>query len=309
MTTLALTGSTGFLGRALAEMALVRGGRVVAIVRPGSHVDTLPQSERLQVIETKRYDSAETTARLREFAPDSFVHLGWGGVTAGARDDHDAQQANIASTVSTVDLAAGAGCAFWLGIGSQAEYGASHAPSESAPLMPSSEYARAKVQACDQAMKKAASLGITAGWARVYSVYGPGDHPHAVLPYVIDALIANIDPVVGPCTQDWDYLHVDDAAAALIAVVQQQLGGCTNIASGQARPLRESLEIAERAVGCAARIRFDASRPASTPLVANIDRLIASTGWAPEVPIERGVEALVEAHRRAKQSALTGASS
>lgn len=50
---------------------------------------------------------------------------------------------------------------------------------------------------------------------RIFSVYGPGDHETALIPSCIRAFLNNAPMDFGPCTQDWNYLYIDDAAAAI----------------------------------------------------------------------------------------------
>jgi len=129
-------------------------------------------------------------------------------------------------------------------------------------------------------------------------VYGPGDRPDAVLPFVIEELLAARIPELGPCLHDWDLLHVDDTAAALVALVDHRAVGVYNVASGERRPLRDAIDMVADAVDGPTRPAYGRDAGAgTTALRASIDHLVASTGWSPQISLFDGVHDTVEQAR------------
>lgn len=302
--TVAMTGATGFLGRALVSNLLAAGEAVVALARPSTDRSRLQEHDGLTWIEYDDLGAPSVERQLSACAPTAFVHLSWAGVGGSSRGATDQVAVNVAPTVTSVRLAAACGCSYWLGVGSQAEYGpAEELLEEDAPLRPTTEYGVAKVAAAAAAHAVGEAIDITTGWARVFSVYGPGDHATAILPYVISELLAGRSPEVGACTQDWDLLYVDDAAAGIAALVRAELPGPTNVASGFKRPLRDAIDLSTSAVGGLSAPHFgDAPGP---PLRSSVERL-RSVGWQPEVVLEEGVPRTVE-HMRQSPPAPIGA--
>jgi nucleoside-diphosphate-sugar epimerase len=301
-----LTGATGFLGRAVVRELLGRGLEVIALVRPESVVAGLPDA--VTRVPYTALDDSQTSGALARLEPKAFVHLGWAGVGGATRASFDHAGTNVPAAIASVELATAAGCDYWLGIGSQAEYGPSVVPlTEDAPLAPVSAYGNAKVAAWSAASSTAETNDLDAGWARVFSIYGPGDHDTAVLPFAIRSMLAGRSPALGMCTHDWDLLYVEDAARALADLVQVRAIGPVNVASGERRPLRDAIDIAAAAIGGPPPGYGERSDAGVTPLRAVVDRLQSLTGWEPRVPLERGVPALVADLRESGYDALIGA--
>lgn len=292
--TVAVTGATGFLGRALVAALLAAGDSVVALARPSTDKAQLPEHDRLRWVGYERdLTHPDVVAELASTAPTGFVHLGWAGVAGPTRGDVDHVAVNVPTTIASVQLAAASGCSYWLGIGSQAEYGPSvDVLTEDSALRPVTGYGLAKVAAGAAAHAVGSALDVTTGWARVFSVYGPGDHEGAVLPYAIRELLAGSSPNLGSCAHDWDLLHIDDAAAALAALVHREVGGAVNLASGRHQPLREAIDLAAAQVGGPA--QPDYGEAEGVPLRASVARLEDTTGWRPRVSLPDGVAGTVE---------------
>jgi nucleoside-diphosphate-sugar epimerase len=302
----AVTGATGFLGRALVARLLEAGDEVIALARPGTDRSRLAAHPRLRWISYGDLAADDVTCELAALSPTTFVHLGWAGVSNTGRGDVDHVRTNVPTTISSVRLAATIGCNYWLGVGSQAEYGPTDAViREDDELRPTTDYGLAKVAAAAAAHATGAALGRATGWARVFSIYGPGDHEGAVLPYAIRELLAGRAPQLGACTHDWDLLHVDDAADAFRALVRARAAGATNVASGEQRALRDAIDIAATEIDGPESPAYG-DHP-GTPLRASIDRITSTTGWRPLISLEAGVAATVEHARHADDILVTGA--
>lgn len=292
MTTYAIDGATGGIGRALTEAILARGDRAVLIVNPGSRrAADLPRHERLSVLPCALEDYAAFTPDARA---DAFLHLAWAKTTVDGRDDTDTQLANIAHTQEAVRLAARMGCRTFVGAGSQAEYGRKDVPLRGdTPTDPESAYGIAKYAAGKLSRMLAAQLGLRHCWVRILSVYGEHDAPTTLIRYLIDTLQAGKTPVLTPCEQIWDYLYVGDAARALLAVADRgQDGKVYPLGSGQGRPLSDYVCELRDTAAPAASLSF--GQKAYYPhqpmyLVADIAELTADTGFVPRVSFAEGV--------------------
>jgi nucleoside-diphosphate-sugar epimerase len=308
VTCVAITGATGFIGRALVTELLRRGDTVLALVRPTSATHLLLGDQRVALVEYRDLADPHIAQALRDHGAEAFVHLAWGGVVASERDEPLRQAANVDAALASVRLAAAAGCAHWLGTGSQAEHGPSpDVLDEGSPTEPITRYGRAKVAACTAALAAGEELAIATCWARVFSVYGPGDRDGAVLTWAISRMLDGEEVRLGPCTQAWDLLYVDDAAAALLALVDARATGVVNVASGVARPLRDAVLLAATEVGPDARASFDATTAPTPPLLANTGRLRSITGWEPAVDLGEGVRRTVAYLRESRGTAPRGA--
>jgi UDP-glucose 4-epimerase len=299
----AATGAAGFVAAAVVRRLLSDGHRVLAWLRPGTDAWRLAGLEgaegRLEIVRLDLGDlkTAEGGARaadlLGNFRPDVFVHAAWQGVRGTTRDD-PAQTENVPTGVEVVRLAAAAGAKRFLGLGSQAEYGPhDSAISEETPTRPTTLYGAAKLACGHLSLALARRLGLSAAWARLFSVYGPGERSGALIPDLARALRQGRPFPLGDGKPRWDYLYEDDAAEALARLaVQDDAQGFFNVASGNAVPLREvMLRVgALVAPGVALPIGARPSAPGDLPrLEADVTRLTRATGWRPGTGLEVGL--------------------
>lgn len=225
--TAVVTGAAGFIGSAVCRELLSRGWRVYAIIRPGSTAARLPHGgEALQLIEgdllhpSSWQDQLEMAAAAGERF-DCWLQLGWAGVAGAARND-ESQVANVEAAAESVRLAARLGCSSWIGAGSQAEYGQMEGRADEwAPEAPTTAYGRAKLAAGRQALEEAALRGLNGYWVRIFSVYGPGDNDNWLIPGLMRQLLAGESPAMTLGEQRWDYLYIDDAAAAFSLLAER----------------------------------------------------------------------------------------
>lgn len=296
----AVTGASGFLGAAAARALARAGSPVLAIVRPASDPWRLAplRGAGVTVLAVDPGVAREHAVReLRAFGAEAVLHAAWGGVRGPARDD-PAQLANVTRTVDWVRTAAEAGARRFVGIGSQAEYGPGDgALRESSPLAPVDLYGAAKVAAGHLALALARRLGVSAAWARVFSVYGPGEGPGALVPDLVRALLAGEPYPLSSCAQRWDYLYEDDAAEALrILLGRDDALGPFNVASGAAPPLEDVVRAIAARVAPGAKLAFGARPGTPRSLVADVGRL-AALGFRPATPLEEGLERTIAAVR------------
>ncbi|WP_320966908.1 NAD-dependent epimerase/dehydratase family protein, partial [Enterocloster bolteae] len=113
---------------------------------------------------------------------DLWLHLGWEGAGSANRQDPHVQARNIGYALDSLHTAARLGCVRFLFCGSQAEYGiADGVMGEEILCHPVSEYGKDKLEVCRRAGEEAKALGIDYIHARIFSVYGPGDHPWSLV--------------------------------------------------------------------------------------------------------------------------------
>lgn len=290
-----LTGGTGFIGSHTAR-ALVREGShdVAVLVRPGTDTWRLADiASRLTMIEGDLHSPEDCRADLERFAPEAVGHLAWCGVLGADRDDVR-QDDNTQATLACVRLAHNAGARRWIGMGSQAEYGPlTSRVDETAPTRPATRYGHAKLAACRQAEQLCASLGMRFAWLRLFSCYGPQDHPSWLVPYVALSLLRRERPAVTAGEQLWDYLYVSDAAQAIGRTIETaDATGVFNLASGRAESIRRIATMVRDCVDPLLPIGFgETSCRHDQPmhLEADITRLRRVTGWQPRIDLSIGL--------------------
>jgi UDP-glucose 4-epimerase len=135
-------------------------------------------------------------------------------------------------------------------------------------------------------------------WLRIFSTYGPADEPGWLIPSVTLSLIRGELPALTRGEQLWDFVHVEDVATALCAVVATTTAtGVFNVGSGTVATIRSIVEYLRDIVSPEARLEFGGLpyRPDQVMhLRADVTRLRQATGWRPEIPLSDGLRQTAE---------------
>ena len=298
----AVTGGTSFVGAALLRRLLREGATCYAIVRPESRrLSALPAGDGdLRVVRAALDDAARWTAQIP--GCDVFYHFAWDGVGAQGRADAEIQRRNVDMALGCLDAAAGLGAKRFLFSGSQAEYGLCEGPiAEDRPCAPVIEYGKGKLRFLKEAQRRSAELGMEYVHMRIFSVYGPGDHPWTLISRCLDAFLRDEEVALSSCEQLWNFLHVEDAAGAMCALGMCDLRGeqVFNIAGEETIPLRRYVDAIWRLCGRRGRPAFGAyqnglEKPHGIEPV--IERLKRVTGWTSAISFEAGIREMVEGY-------------
>jgi UDP-glucose 4-epimerase len=298
-----LTGASGFVGSHVLRRLLGEPRTEVAVFvrKPKEAWRIRDDLGRVRVFEIALEDAAGVESALEAFRPTHLAHLAWSGVLGRDRND-PAQQDNVGHSLRLLEAALDSGARHFVGLGSQAEYGPCQARiDESTPTAPTTEYGRAKLSTCEQARSLCERRGARFAWLRLFSSYGPQDSPEWMIPYLALKLLHRERPAVTAAEQLWDYVYVDDAAAAIVAVLRSDsASGVFNLGSGSAPRLRDIIERVRDAIDPSLPVGFGevAYRPDQVMhLEADIGRLARATGWGPQVGLDEGIRRTVDWYR------------
>jgi nucleoside-diphosphate-sugar epimerase len=290
---LLLTGASGFIGSAFLAACLAAGHEVTILGRNAEAWRLRPFLGRFSHRNADLADRRAVEQALIEVAPEVVVHLAWAGVSGRARND-PVQIDNIGWSTRLLIAAARAGVRHFVSTGSQAEYGPQTGViSEAAEPRPTTLYGEAKLATFRLLGRMASEMGPRFSWLRVFSTYGPGDHPYWMIPSLIGSLLRAERPALTRGEQFWDFLHVADAARALLMVAEsEQASGLFNLGSGVAPQLRDTIEMIRDAIDPSLPLGFGdiAYRPDQVMhLQADIGRLREVVGWKPGIGLETGL--------------------
>jgi len=161
------------------------------------------------------------------------------------------------------------------------------------PLLPATLYGACKHSLQIMLESFARQTGLSAAWGRIFFLYGPGEYQTRLVASVIGSVLKS-EPA--PCShgrQVRDFLYVQDVADAFVALLESDVSGPVNIASGRPVALKDIIyEIAEKA-GRQDLIRLGAlPAPENEPglLVADTSRLSNEVGWSPGYNLNQGLE-------------------
>jgi len=309
-----ITGASGFIGASVARRLAEEGVPTAVLLRPMSNPWRLGDTVRdLTVIEGAFHEPAGYAAALADFAPDTVIHLAWHGVGRGHRDDPAHVRINVVGTVDLFHAAVQAGARSFITAGSQAEYGiSSRRIDEGHPTQPITLYGAAKLATLTLLEQLSAVHAVRLAWLRVFSVYGPGDDEGTLISSLIRSLLAGERPAVTSGAQTWDYLHVDDAAAAFLAVARSGAAGVFNVGAGVAQPLHDTIVLVRDLIDPALEIGFGEvplGPSAVMRLEPDVGRLRHATSWAPRIKLEDGLRTTIAWHRQRHSMEMAAPSS
>ena len=118
--------------------------------------------------------------------------------------------------------------------------------------------------------------GVPVSVVRPFSVYGPGMNDGFAVRGFLEQVQRRADPVEiwGNAGQVRDYIHVDDVAGAVLALIEQGVDGPVNLGTGRGTMLWNLAGMMATAAGYSPRVKVDPDMPAGVPsLVADITRL------------------------------------
>lgn len=297
-----VTGGSGFIGSALVRALTEAGVAVTCLVRgdapapPGCSVLRVPLLSQAGAV-----DPGDRRV-------DVVFHLAAYGVAPEQRSPEAMFDANVAGTRAMVELSRRMGARAFVYSGSCSEY-ADCGPAgqgvrlrEEAPLTATALYGASKAAGGLVGQSMAASAGLAFQWLRLFGVYGPGEGPNRLIPYILRRLSAGETVDLTPGEQMRDMLFIGDVVEGLIAAAEAALQGRLgpmNLCSGQATSIRSVAEEVAAALGCRPdRLNFGARpyRPDDIMwMVGDNGRFVASTAWRPKVGLKDGIRETIAA--------------
>ena len=303
-----VTGASGHVGAFLTKALLARGCEVAVLVRPQSDSWRIADvQDQVTVIYGALGDLGHAGGALNAWKAEVVAHCAWEGVTGAYRNDPAQITRNVAGSLELFEAARDAGMTTWVGVGSQAEYGAVEGKlSEDLPPQPVTAYGVAKLCLCLMTEKLCAMTDTRFLWLRLLAAYGPMDDPRHLLPSVIDQLLDGERPALTPGEQRWDYLYIDDAAEAICRLVlETDASGVFNLGSGHAPTVRSLVETVRDLIDPKLPLGFGdvPYRPDQVMhLEGDIAKLTAAAGWQPQVSLDDGLRRTLAWHREARQA-------
>lgn len=241
--TVVLTGASGFVGRQILKALIANGHAVRAVTRPASAARMSDLSLETDVIYTEdMFDEARDWWSEKLSGADALIHAAW-YVEPGRYQDSPENIRNAIGTLAMADGAMDAGVKHVIGIGTCMEY---RLPSDTltvaSPLGPSTLYSAAKLATCFALRRRFAAAGARFSWARLFYLYGEGEHPGRLVPYIRRQLEQGEIAKLSAGTQLRDYLDVADAGKMIVSLIDTGQSGPVNICSGKAITIRALAE-------------------------------------------------------------------
>jgi nucleoside-diphosphate-sugar epimerase len=295
-----VTGATGFIGRALVARLVSEGVEVECLIRSSSaRRAALESLAPGRVLALESFKAARLASAVGKRSFDAVFHLASYGVNPSERDLRQMLQGNVELTVNLVHALAAEPPKRFVFTGSCSEYASTEVGvylREDAPARPDSVYGAAKLAASAVGSAVGRELGVPFIALRLFGMYGPGEAPHRIIPYVVHHLLAGTRPDLTAGEQQRDLTHVDDAVDGLLLAASApkvRPFDVYNLCSGTPRRIRDVAEAVADALG-KPRAELDlGARPYRSDeamwIVGDPQRFREAAGYTPKRDFVEGV--------------------
>lgn len=292
-------GASGFIGRSVASRLGQTGAELIMAVRNASTIQNQGSSGEILEIDLQEFDMV--TDMIMQASPMIVFNLAGYGIDPVERDEAKASRINAELLPVLVKAMSRIPATRWQGqrivhTGSALEYGMCVGDlSESSTPVPTTLYGQTKLAGTEALKMESMSMKLASITARLFTVYGPGEHPGRLLPSLLEAARngKTLDLTAGDQRRDFTYL--DDVVEGLLrlGITNTLPGDTVNLATGHLTSVKQFVEIAARIMGIPQdRLHFGAL-PARVEEMQHkpvaVHKLKKLTSWIPSVSVAQGI--------------------
>lgn len=295
------TNCTGMIGANLARRLLRDHHDIYAIIRPNGNRSRIRDIEsQLHIIEADLMDTSSIRNAVAKAKPDVVYHLAcplWSQIPDEQSSIHI--EANLLGTYHLLDALRGFPSARFIYSGSCAAYGSGLQLTETQMLNPGNVYGASK--ACVSVLVKtfANQYNLHTVELRLFTPYGPWDHPFRIIPYTILSALDGIDINITSGTQQRDFVFLDDVLKAFLTAKDHDIaaGSVINIGSGISTSILDAvnhiLDIMNYPVAVHAGA-VENRRDEIQVIAADISNAKQVLNWKPETSLHDGLRQTVD---------------
>ena len=298
-----LTGATGFIGSHCLPLLAEKGyeTHAVSLKTPRNRPQSNVHWHRADLL-----DPSQLFKLVKDVKPTHLLHLAWyvvPGKWLSSMENYRWVQASL-GLLEAFSLHGGQRVLF---AGTCAEYDwrYSYCSEDLTPLSPTTFYGTCKhaLQIMFSSFSK--QKGLSSAWGRIFFLYGPHEHPERLVSSVIRSLLLGEPALCSHGNQLRDYLYVQDVAEAFVTIMESDVQGPVNIASGYPVSLKEIIYKIAGKLDRKELVRLGAlPAPPDEPdlLVGNVNRLSNEVGWRPKYDLNHGLDETIDGWRHVKNN-------
>jgi nucleoside-diphosphate-sugar epimerase len=287
MARLLITGASGFIGRALIESLVERGGNDLHAVTWGS--PKVPLSDRVSWHKCSLLDPGSVDALFAMLKPEELIQLAWCADHATYWKDpanFDWLSANL--NIARAFVRQGGRRAVFAGTSAEYDWSGELPLKEfKTPLKPQMLYGSCKLAAYWALKSFFEQDGVSWAWARFFNPFGPYEDRRRLIPKVCLKLLAGEELDFDAALSQRDFLHVDEVGSALAALALSEVQGPVNVGSGERTRVRDVVATLARFTGHDGLVRFSEAAGNADKIVADVTRLRDEVGWSSSWTLER----------------------
>lgn len=303
MTTILLTGATGFIGSHLLESLLSNQYKVIIIKRTNS--DTWRIEHLLSKVTVYNIDIDSMESIFEDNPIDIIVHL----ATLYRKFDNgfevnEMMESNVSFPVQLIEAGLRHHIKGFINTGTFFEYDCSQVPvSEETKISPFNLYARSKI-ALESILETYAD-DLTIKTFRLFTPYGTKDN-QKIIPMIIKKTLAGEKIELSDGLQKLDFINVNDIVDAYLKGIEKMVNESTgydvyNIGTGVSTSIRDVVDIIENGLGVEAnKVWGDSPAPGSAVVRADISKAQQILGWIPKVSLVDGIKETIKYYKEEK---------
>ncbi|KAI4453677.1 transketolase [Holotrichia oblita] len=261
---------------------------IYAVIRQNSNKKLDIQSADLSLVKCDLEDISCLNNLIKEEC-HAFFHFSWNGTRGALRNDEALQENNYNYSMQAVEVAKKLNCKYFIGAGSQAEYGINFDYiDENTIAKPNTAYGKYKLKFTANGSSLCEKYNINFIMPRFFSLYGPNDYDETVIQSNIKKMLKNETCQLTDCTQLWNFMHFSDAADAMIYLMENTFTGIYNFASPETFQLKEFINRLYSFTNSKSILKFGAipqSVDKKVSLNPNIEKLL-KTGFIHKIPFD-----------------------
>ncbi|MDQ6962308.1 MAG: NAD-dependent epimerase/dehydratase family protein [Mariprofundaceae bacterium] len=291
-----VTGGTGFIGNHTV-LALLKLGYEVHLT--SSRHDAFPlQKSNLFFHTCDLLDEAQQKKLFSDVRPSHLLHLAW-DVTHGEFWTTENNLRWVQASLSLLKYFHQFGGKRTVFAGTCAEYDWKHGYCVEGltPLIPNTLYGTCKNSLNSIVQCYCDLNNISHAWGRVFHLYGPQEGSSRFVPSIICSMLRQKTVKCSQGTQIRDFMHVEDVSSAFVHLLNSEVQGDINIASGLAVSLKSVIKLIAKGTNYSGGIDFGAiPMPQSEPslLVGAVKRLQNEVVFFPKYNLRQGLKSSIQ---------------
>jgi UDP-glucose 4-epimerase len=275
---IAVTGSSGFIGKSLVPILIRTGHEVVEISRSlGFDICQWDSLSKLPMCDIIIHLAAKT------FVPDSF------------ENPREFYEVNNTATLNSLELAR-LWDANFIYMSSYFYGPPQYVPvDEDHPLKPHNPYAQSKLISEQLCAGYHRDFGISVTAFRLFNIYGPGQKGSLIIPEILKQIKSGKVILKDPRPKR-DYIHIDQVISVIIKTLELKLNGFNvlNLGTGKSHSVQDLVETFKKVSPFEFDIEFTNEYRKGEVLesVADISKLNKIVGLYQQIELEEGLKTL-----------------
>jgi len=285
-----LTGGTGFIGRWAIPKLLELGYEV--------HLTCIENENYLNADNVFYHtcnllDKNQLYETLENVKPEFLLHLAW-DVTHDKfwTSENNIDWVNASILLLQLFFRFGGKRLVMAGTCAEYDWNCGLCNEDKTPIKPSTFYGACKASLATIVESYCKLNKISFAWGRIFNLYGPGENINRFVPSILSNMINELDVKCSHGKQIRDFMHVHDVSEAFVELLNSDVTGNVNIASGEPVSIKQVVQISSNLLNFDGNILYGAVPVKDKDpkcLIADTNKLSKKVNFVPKFTLEKGL--------------------